>query len=231
VDTFLTLVIAVGGIATGIGAIWAAMLARRQAQFTERSLSEQRQFLKEQNEIAGSQARLTEQSLAQTERSLSEQNERLRLSLEVDLLHRMQDRFNSQLFISKRSAAARYFLDNAFVDDRMVEVERLNDAATDLCEFFEHLAYLQRVGALSSTSVWNVFCSTVCIHWKLWKPGVARMREEWQDPTIYEQFEQLSHLLDDMSYERGIPDPTPEVLRQGLEEAARGEEPRTTTPE
>jgi hypothetical protein len=29
-DTFLTLVIAIGGIATGIGAIWTAMLGRRQ---------------------------------------------------------------------------------------------------------------------------------------------------------------------------------------------------------
>ena len=29
-DTLLTLVIAVGGIATGIGAIWTAVLARRQ---------------------------------------------------------------------------------------------------------------------------------------------------------------------------------------------------------
>ena len=28
-DTFLTLVIAIGGIAAGVGAIWAAMLARR----------------------------------------------------------------------------------------------------------------------------------------------------------------------------------------------------------
>ena len=34
-DTFLTLVIALGGIATGIGAIWAALVARRQAQVTE----------------------------------------------------------------------------------------------------------------------------------------------------------------------------------------------------
>ena len=52
-DTFLTLVIALGGIATGIGAIWAAMLARRQ-------LSEQRRFLEEQTEIARRQALATE---------------------------------------------------------------------------------------------------------------------------------------------------------------------------
>ncbi len=44
-DTFLTPVIALGGIATGIGAIWTAMLGRRQ-------LNEQRQFLSEQNERA-----------------------------------------------------------------------------------------------------------------------------------------------------------------------------------
>jgi hypothetical protein len=40
-DTLLTLVLALGGIATGIGAIWTASAARRQAQLTERSLTEQ----------------------------------------------------------------------------------------------------------------------------------------------------------------------------------------------
>jgi hypothetical protein len=44
-DTLLTLVIALGGIATGIGAIWTAMLGRRQ-------LNEQRRFLGEQNDRA-----------------------------------------------------------------------------------------------------------------------------------------------------------------------------------
>ena len=77
-DTFLTLVIALGGIATGIGAIWAALLARRQAQATERSLAEQ--------------------------------NERLRLNLELDLLTRLGDRFESPHFLSRRREAARYLL-------------------------------------------------------------------------------------------------------------------------
>jgi hypothetical protein len=234
VDTFLTLVIALGGIATGIGAIWAALAARRQAQLTERSLSEQRQFLKEQNEIARSQAQLTEQSLAQTERSRTEQNERARLNLEVDLLDRMQDHFDSQRFIARRGAVARYLLDNAFVNDRMVEVEHLNEATIDVCDFFENLAYLQRIGALSAKSVWNNFAADVRLHWHLCKRGIEKQREEWQDPTIYEEFEQLSRLIADMSRERGIPEPTPEMLskmlRQALEEeAVRGEEPPTTT--
>jgi hypothetical protein len=184
-DTLLTLVIAVGGIATGIGAIWTAVAARRQAQLTERSLTEH--------------------------------NERLRLNLEVDLLHRMQDRYDSQLFIGRRSAAARYFLDNAFVDDNMVEVERLNDAATDVCDFFESLAYLQSIDALSAKSVWNNFTGDVRLHWAMCKSGIEKMRKEWQDPTLLEEFERLSCLMDDMDRERGIPDPTPEQLHRLLE--------------
>jgi hypothetical protein len=112
----------------------------------------------------------------------------------------------------------------------MLEVERLNDAAIDLCGFFEYLAYLQRIDAVSAISVWNVFGAEVCKHWKLWKPGIERIREEWQNPALYEQFEQVSHLLDAMNHERGIPEPTQEVLRQGLvEEATMGDEPPTTT--
>jgi hypothetical protein len=211
VDTILTLVIAVGGIATGIGAIWAALAAGRQAQISER------------------QAQLTE-------RSLNEQNERLRLNLEVDLLHRMQDRYDSQYFIGRRSAVARYFLDNAFVDEDMVEVKRLNHAAIDVCNFFEYLAYLQRIDALSAESVWNAFAEDVRLHWALCKPGIEKLREESQDSTICEEFERLSRLMADMSRERGIPAPTPEMLSKMLrqileEEAVRGEEPRTTTTE
>jgi|SRR5215211_3976880 len=153
-DTLLTLVIAVGGIATGIGAIWTAMLGRRQ-------LNEQRQFLKEQNEIARRQAQLTDQSLTEqrqsfqeqteiarrqaqpTEQSLTEQNERSRLNLEADLLLRMRDRYDSKLFIGTRSTAAKYFLDNGFVEDDMVGVERLNAAAIEVCNFFEFLRVLR----------------------------------------------------------------------------------------
>jgi hypothetical protein len=164
-----------------------------------------------------------------TERSLTEQNELLRLNQGVDLPQRMEDRFDSQLFIDRRSAAARYFLDNAFVDDDMVEVERLNEAAIDVCDFFEGLGYLQRIDALSGKSVWNVLGGNVRVYWSLFKPGIEKLREEWQDPAIYEEFEQLFRMMDDIARERGIPYPTPEALRQNLEAAAgRGEEPPTT---
>jgi hypothetical protein len=203
-EPLLTLVIALGGIATGIGAIWTAVVTRHLARATQESLAEQRQ-------------------------SLREQNERARLNLEVDLLHRLEDRYDSQLFVGRRSAAARYYLDNAFVGDDMVGVERLNEDTIDVCNFFESLAYLQEIDVLSAKSVWNVFGPDLQVHWALCKPAIEKQREEEADPILYEGFERLSRLMADMERERGSPDPTPDVVRRGLEqEVARGQEPPTS---
>jgi hypothetical protein len=116
-ETLLTLLIAVGGIATGIGAIWAAVVARRQARLTEQSLAQ------------------TERSLAEQGKSLREQNERTRLNLEVDLLFRMADRYDRQHFMRRRRSAVKHAIDNFFVDDDIVEVGSLNHAAFDVANF------------------------------------------------------------------------------------------------
>jgi hypothetical protein len=204
-ETLLTMTIAVGGIATGIGAIWTALLARRQAQFTERSLT-------------------------QTERSLAEQNERSRLNLEVDLLTRMEDRFESPYLLSRRRTAAGYLLDNVFVDGGMVEVERFNRAVLDVCNFFELLGYLQRLGALQAGSVWNSFGVMSQAYWLLCKPALEKPREARADPTLYEDFERLNSLGTDLASERGIAAHSQEWLRRIMtDEAVIGEEPPTAT--
>ncbi len=185
-DTFLTLVIALGGIATGIGAIWTAMLTRRH---------------------------------------LGEQNERARLNMAVDLLFRYADRFETELFLRRRRAAARYLLDNAFVGDEMVGVERLNRAALNVCGFFEDLAYLQRQGALEAETVWNSLGWAIRTYWPLCKPAIERERVEWGVPAMYEEFERLSRVVADLERERGIEPPTEGLLRQAMEdEAIAGED-------
>jgi hypothetical protein len=197
-ETFLTLVIALGGIATGIGAIWAAMAARRQAQLSERSLAEQ--------------------------------NERSRLTLEYDLLTRMIDRFNSPHFVSRRRAAANYLLDNAFVEDEVVEVPYVNDSAVGVCNFYEEVGEMLRFGIFSSESVWNRFSVRANAYWLLCKPALEKMREEREDPAIYIEFEYLCRVMAEVDRERGTAAPTQEVLRQVMEtESVRGEEPAATT--
>ena len=201
-DTFLTLVIALGGIATGIGAIWAAMVARRQARVTERTLTEQ--------------------------------NERARLTLEYDLLSRLTDRFISSHFLSRRRAAAKYLLHTAFVDEDTGEAEPLykNTAAMDVCAFFEELGEMERLGLLSADSVWNRAGLTGQAYWLVCKPAVEKLRQEWEDPSLFEEFEHLSRLMAQIDRERGITPLNREQQRHFMEaEAVKGEEPPTTTAE
>jgi hypothetical protein len=211
-DRFLTLVIAVGGIATGIGAIWAAMVARRQAQLTERSLAQ------------------TQRSLAEQSESLRQQNERTRLNLEFDLLTRTADRFESSHFRSRRRAAARYLLDNAFVEDEKVKMEPFTREAADVAGVFEDLGYLQRLGVLRAESVWNRFGKVTQVYWSLCKPAIEKLREDWKAPELFTEFEQLSRLMAELDRERGSAAPTQEILHQYMEyEAVIGQEPPTTT--
>ena len=219
-----------GGIGTGIGAIWAALAARRQAQvserqaqLTEKSLTEQRKSFQQQTEIARRQAEVTE-------RSLAEQNERSRLNLEVDLLTRLADRFDSPHFLGRRRKAAKYLLDNAFAGDHVVEVPALNSAAWDVCDFYEGLAHLQRLGVFRAESVWFSFSLIALAYWPLCKPAIEKRREEWGIPTLHEEFEDLSRLMAELDREQGIEPPTQEQLRQVMEEeAVIGKEPDDTT--
>jgi hypothetical protein len=199
-DTFLTLVIALGGIATGIGAIWTAVAARRQAQLTERSLTEQ--------------------------------NERARLNLEYDLLTRLGDRMDNPQYQRTTKAAAKYLLDNAFVDDGVVEMERLNYAVAEVCNFFEEVGEMLRLGVLSDVSVWNRYSTSAYLYWSACKPSIEKMREEHGDPAYFEEFEYLCRVVDEMDRKRGIPPLTLEQLRQYMElNATMDEEPPTTTTE
>jgi hypothetical protein len=182
----LTLVIAVGGIATGIGAIWTAVLGRSQ-------LLEQRRFLEEQNE-------------------------RARLTLEFDLLTRLEDRFQSPHFLARRRSAARHVVDALFAESDAVEAGVFDRASYDVANFFENVGYLQRSGVLRAESVWHTFGMAARVYWAAYAPTARKMREEQNDPTVYEDFERLDRLVTDMSGERGMPPPTREQLRRIMQD-------------
>jgi S-adenosylmethionine:diacylglycerol 3-amino-3-carboxypropyl transferase len=197
-DTLLTLIIALGGIATGIGAIWTAMLARRQ-------LIEQRRFL-------------------------NEQNERARLTLEFDLLTRLEDRFQSPRFLGRRRSAARYAMEAFFAEDGTVQARVLDRASSDVANFFEEVGYFHRSGVLRTESVWHTFGLPTRVYWAVYGPSVRKMRRERNDPTVFEDFEQLDRVVADLSGERGMPPPTREqLLRIMKDETDLGQEPSLAT--
>jgi hypothetical protein len=221
-EPFLTLVIAVGGIATGIGAIWTALVARRQ-------LNEQRQWLREQTEIARRQTQLTEQSLAQTERSLadqvqslSEQNERARINLEVNLMYRLQERWDSLPFQNYRRRSLTYVQENYFRDGDILDVQYMDVATMALFEFFEDIGYLTKTGVLQIERVRSEH-GGILFAWPLWEPAVKKLREEQEDPHIFEDLEHLYYQMFDYDRQRGAraAPPTKEKLRRFVETGLR----------
>jgi hypothetical protein len=197
-DTLLTLVIAIGGIATGIGAIWTAVLARRQ-------LLEQRRFLEEQND-------------------------RARLTLEFDLITRLEERFQSPRFLARRRTAARHAINAFFAEDGTIEAGAFDRASYDVANFFENVGYLQRRGVLRAESVWHTFGMAARVYWAVYGPTLRQMRQEQEDPTFYEDFERLEQLIANLSGQRGTPPLTREQLRWIVEEETIvGEEPYPAT--
>jgi hypothetical protein len=180
-DTFLTLVIALGGIATGIGAIWAAMLTRRQGRVTEQSLREQL-------------------------KSFQEQNERARLSLEVDMLLKFFERFQGKgLSLSEtRRSAAKHIKDNFFEKDNdLLEVDHLNKAGEDVLNFFELMGLLVRAESIDERLVQEMFSFRLVRYWELCKPAVERAREEDRSPDLWVNFEDLANRMIALAKEDG----------------------------
>jgi hypothetical protein len=175
VETLLTLVIALGGIAAAVGAIWAAMAATRQASITERSLHER--------------------------------SERARVSLALDMLMRLEDRFGGPRLLDSRRRAAKHVMDNFFVgDDDILAIEeqrQVSRAAFDVFNFFEQMGYLTRIGALEAESVERLFGWWIRCYWALYSPAIERIRRERGAPEGLRDFELLNRSVLEVARQRG----------------------------
>ena len=174
----------------------------------------------------------TERSLAEQGQILREQNERARLSLEVDLMYKLEERWDSQRFWNLRKRFVRYLKENCFVDDQILEVQQLDAATEQILDFFEGVGYLTRIGVLRVEHVWHLW-SGVLTDWALCEPAIKKLRDERGDPRVYEELENLQRQMADLERQRTgrYEPPTKEELREFLERnlhyvgAMVGEEP------
>lgn len=208
-STMLTVVIAVG-------AIWAAFASTRQAQSSRRLAS------------------AAERNVGEQIRSSREQNERARMSFEVDMLFRLQDRFEGPRLESSRRRAAKYLKDNYYTPDGgMREIEHVHPESRLILTFFEHVGHLKNMGVLQDESVWYRFGRLIRAYWALYKPAIEKIRQEAKDPMVMEDFEKLNDLMADIDRKHcvGEEDITQQYLRQFIEDelAITGDESPTQT--
>ena len=138
----LTVLIAVGGMATGVGAIWAAWVARRQ-------LRAHAEFVEEQSVLMRRQTELTAQSVAAQLKSLQLRDERERIRLEVTVMSQLWEEWTGPVFQRYRRASFQYFLDHYLVDGQMRGVwkhEQKGSRLTVTIEPFEELPAWARAG-------------------------------------------------------------------------------------
>jgi hypothetical protein len=102
-----------------------------------------------------------------------------------------------------------------FAEDGTVEARGFNRAAYDVANFFAESATSTGAGCCAE-SVWHTFGIPTRVYWTVYGPTIRKMREEQNDPTVYEGFERLDLLVADLSSERGIPPPTRARLRRIL---------------
>jgi hypothetical protein len=195
-ETYITIVIAIGGIATGIGAIWTAMVARRQ-------LGEQRRLLEEDADIARRQAKLMEETLIQQRESLQSQNERARVSLEVEVMYKLWKQWESRTFQGYRQQSMQHVLDHFFVDGELREVKQMDSSGRLLFDFFDEIGYLTRSGVVSIERVTSTFGRPLRLGWALFESAIKVYREESSTPYRYANCENLYHRILDYDQARG----------------------------
>ena len=84
-----------------------------------------------------------------------------------------------------------------------------NHAVFIVCDGYEELGEMVGVGVLSVEPVWSRFGAGARAWWILCKLAIEKMRQEWEDPALYEEFERLYRLIEEMDRERGISSPMP----------------------
>ena len=192
-----------------IGAIWAAFASTRQAQYSRR--------------------------LARAaERNVEEQNERARLSVEVDMLFRLDDRFNSQHLVNRRRRAANYIKEHFFTPDgSMLEIRHVHPDTQPILTYREDVGHLKSMGVLRDETVWYRFGRRIRTYRALYSPAVEQIRKEAKDPMVMEDFEKLTDLMAEIDRKHGVGEEeiTQQYLRRFIEDelAITGEESPTQT--
>ena len=88
--------------------------------------------------------------------------------------------------------------------------------------FFEEVGYLHRRGVLRAESVWHTFGLPAGVYWTVYSPTIRKMREEQNDPIVYEDFERLERLVTDLSNKTIIGQEPPPLRNEGVCRGAAG---------
>jgi hypothetical protein len=112
---------------------------------------------------------------------------RSRFSMNLDLVLKLDDRFNSAEFKRLRATIAESILEHG--------KEQIIDDIEDVFDFFETVGYFVKHNALNKKIVWHTFYVWIHGYWSEGKEDIHLMRQEKKDDTLYEDFQWLHNKL------------------------------------
>jgi hypothetical protein len=112
---------------------------------------------------------------------------RSQFSMNLDLILKLDDKFNSSDFKKIRSKASSAILSEE-TDNKFIHAE-------DVFDFFETLGYFVKHKALDKKIVWHTFYGLAHSYWSVGKDYIFSVRKEKADDTLWEDFQWLHNEL------------------------------------
>lgn len=122
------------------------------------------------------------------------QTKRLRVSLQIETLSKLVDRFENASFESKRSEAARSCINNIQNKNPGIEIEEMFD-------FFDEIAFLVRIKALTLEMAWHEFYHWIRLYYQ--SAEIYFNDRRVKEPSVWEDifklypklnsFEEINH--------------------------------------
>jgi hypothetical protein len=119
-----------------------------------------------------------------------------RQSRNIDLILKFSDRFDSDVFMEKRRAAA------LSIHNYLLDEQNINEVREDIFDFFETVGLMFRRYKLDEELVWNTFFEWVQGYWQSAHVYITKMRKENNKSVYWEEFEFLYRQLVKVEQER-----------------------------
>lgn len=146
--------------------------------------------------------------------SVHKSNETFRLSINADLVMRLEEQFDGEVMRRSRRSAAKALLENQHLSE-----------AEDVFDFFETVGLLSRLEALNEEMVHSTFFHWINAYWVAGRNYISEKREEksavlWVDfESVYETTRALERRKDAHSRDLNPPQELiASYLREELEE-------------
>ena len=143
------------------------------------------------------------------------QSRQNRFALGIDLLLKLDDRFNTMR--ASRQNAATYLKEKQGIRTGIdVSIKDLEHDLDEVLDFFDQLGYFLKRSALERGAVWSAFYDQVH-HWYCNAKDYMTPQRQG-DPTIWENFEYLNTqlVIEQMRHKRNNLDPSIELSKEDL---------------